>query len=87
MNTTNTFTRPPKELIEPFWDLGTAGISSTLREVCGIRRAFITGPVSFTPGQKAVGVAVTLSFLPKREDQAETMEQENEEAQENTSAL
>ncbi len=87
MNKSDTFTRPPKELIEPFWELGTAAISSALREVCGIRRAFITGPVSYTPGLKMVGTAVTLSFLPKREDQAETMEQENEESQESTSAL
>ena len=60
--------RPPEELIQPFWDFGTATISSALREVCGILRAFITGPVPFTPGLKTVGTAVTLSFLPKRED-------------------
>ena len=61
---------PPKELIEPFWEIGTATISSALREVCGIRRAFMVGPVAFTPGLKTVGTAFTLQFLPKREDMA-----------------
>ncbi len=60
--------RPPRELVEPFWDFGTAAVSSALREVCGILRGYVTGPVAFTPGLKAVGTAVTLSFLPKRED-------------------
>ena len=60
--------RPPDELVEPFWDFGTATISSALREVCGILRHFIAGPRLVTPGLKTVGPAVTLSFLPKRED-------------------
>lgn len=60
--------RPPAELVKPFWDFGTATISSALREVCGILRHFVAGPRAFTPGLKAVGPAVTLSFLPKRED-------------------
>lgn len=76
--------RPPKELLEPFWDFGTAAISSALREECGIRRAYILGPVTFTPGLKAVGTAVTLSFLPKRED---IVRGRAEEAQEARSAL
>ena len=60
--------RPPKELVEPFWDFGTAAVSSALREVCGIWRAFMVGPVAVTPGLKTVGPAITLNFLPKRED-------------------
>jgi len=76
--------RPPKELIEPFWDFGAAAISSALREECGILRAYITGPVAFTPGLKAVGTAVTLSFLPKREDIVRGRVEEEEES---TSAL
>lgn len=75
---------PSKELIEPFWEFGTATITSALREVCGIRRAFMVGPVAFTPGKKAVGTATTLYFLPKRED----IEPGNdEEEQESRSAL
>ena len=51
------------------------------------RRAHIFGPVTFTPGLKAVGTAVTLGFLPKREDLVEEAEQQAEESQEMTSAL
>ena len=76
--------RPPGELVQPFWDFGTAAVSSALREVCGIRRAYITGPTAFTPGRKAVGTAVTLSFLPKREDVIAGRAEEEEEV---TSAL
>ena len=76
----------PRELIEPFWEFGTASISSALREECGIYRAFLVGPVAFTPGLKAVGTAVTLSFLPKREDIVANLQQAEEE-QESKSAL
>ena len=71
--------RPPEELVQPFWDFGTATISSALREVCGILRAFFVGPVAWTPGLKAVGTAVTLSFLPKREDVIAGHAEEEEE--------
>ena len=71
--------RPAKELLEPFWDFGTATISSALREVSGIRRAFLIGPRPYTPGLKSVGVAITLQFLPKREDvEASQLEEETE---------
>jgi len=76
--------RPPAERVQPFWEFGTATISSALREVCDIRRAFITGPVAYTPGLKTVGTAVTLSFLPKRED---VISGRAEEEQEVRSAL
>ena len=72
--------RPPKELLEPFWEFGTATISSALREVCGIFRAFMVGPVAFTPGAKAVGTATTLYFLPKREDVEPSHAEEEEES-------
>ena len=71
--------RPPEELVQPFRDFGTATISSGLREVCGILRAFFVGPVAWTPGLKAVGTAVTLSFLPKREDVIAGHAEEEEE--------
>jgi regulator of RNase E activity RraA len=76
--------RPPRELLEPFHEFGTAAISSALRERCGILRAFLVGPVAFTPGLKAVGSAITLSFLPKRED---IVPGHDEETGESTSAL
>jgi regulator of RNase E activity RraA len=77
-------TRPPRELLEPFEELGTATISSALREVCGILKSFMVGPVAFTPGLKTVGVATTVSFLPRREDIVTTRQ---EEAEESLSAL
>ena len=58
----------PKNILDSFQKFGTATISSALREVSGIRRAFMLGPVTFTPGKKTVGIATTLQFLPKRED-------------------
>ena len=76
--------KPNRELVEQFKEFGTATISSALREVCGIRRAFMIGPVAFTSGKKAVGTAVTLQFLPKRED---IEPGQTEEEQESTSAL
>jgi regulator of RNase E activity RraA len=76
--------RPSRERFEPLREFGTATISSALREVCGILRAYLCGPVAFTPGLKAVGPAVTLSFLPKRED---VIPGRAEEGQEATSAL
>ena len=78
--------RPPKELMEPFWDFGTAAVSSALREVCGIWRAFMVGPVAVTPGLKTVGPAITLSFLPKREDIPSSGGKATEEGQERSSA-
>jgi len=79
-------TRPAKEIIEPFWSFGTAAVSSALREACGLRRAYIVGPVTFTPGLKTVGSAITLSFLPLREDIIAAGQQAEEE-QESRSAL
>jgi regulator of RNase E activity RraA len=76
--------RADPELLQPLREFGTATISSALREVCGILRAYVTGPVCYTPGLKAVGTAVTLNFLPKRED---VIAGHAEEGQEATSAL
>ena len=84
MAETRQIERPPRELLEPFEELGTATISSALREVCGILKSVMLGPVAFTPGLKAVGVATTVSFLPRREDIVTTRK---EEAEESLSAL
>ncbi len=34
----------------------------------GIRRSFIEGPRPLTAGQKVIGSALTLQFMPQRED-------------------
>ena len=45
--------------------MGTEGLCRKL----GISRSVISGVKSFVPGQTAVGPAITLQYLPKREDQ------------------
>ena len=42
MTDTKPIAGPPKELIEPFWDLGTAGISSPRQAEYLASRAAIT---------------------------------------------
>lgn len=59
--------RPPKELIEAFKDVSSATASGDLSRL-GIRSSHIVGPLARTPGMKVVGPAVTLQFMPKRED-------------------
>lgn len=42
----------------------------------GIRRTFISGPRPLTPGQRMVGSAITLQFMPQREDLGSSAGQE-----------
>ena len=44
--------------------------------VCVYAGAYIYGPRCVVPGQRLIGVASTLAFLPKREDVEEGMEEE-----------
>ncbi len=67
MTETEDITRPPAHLVAALGRIGAATASSTLARL-GIRNAHITGPVSFTPGQAIAGPALTLQFMPKRED-------------------
>ena len=64
---TKDIVRPPAELIEGLRHIGTATASSTLNRM-GIRNAHICGPVARNPGKSLVGPALTLQFMPKRED-------------------
>jgi len=64
---TKDITRPDPALIEKLKKIGSATASGELKRL-GIRNAFIQGPVSMTPGASAVGPAITLQFMPKRED-------------------
>ena len=59
--------RPQKELIEKLKQVGTATASGELNKL-GIKDCFIQGPVSWTPGKVIAGPAITLQFLPIRED-------------------
>ena len=60
--------RPSAELIAKLQGIGSATASSELRKL-GISRPVIDGLKSFVPGKSIVGPAITLQYLPKREDQ------------------
>jgi len=64
---TNDITRPPREWVEALQHIGAATTASTLNRM-GIRSAFICGPLSRNPGRAVAGPALTLQFMPKRED-------------------
>jgi regulator of RNase E activity RraA len=59
--------RPERMLIDSLQHIGSATASGELKRL-GIRSAFIQGPVATTPGASIVGPALTLQFLPLRED-------------------
>src|SRR5438067_13700614 len=65
--------RPPKELIDGLASIGSATASGELSRL-GIRDPHIRGPVARTPGAAVVGPALTLQFMPKREDQYQVAE-------------
>jgi regulator of RNase E activity RraA len=64
---TRDIKRPPRSLIEALEHVGSATATSELKRQ-GIRNAFIQGPLCMTPGVSIVGPALTLQFMPKRED-------------------
>jgi regulator of RNase E activity RraA len=59
--------RPSKELIEGLATIGSATATGELSRL-GIRDPYFRGPVAWTPGKTVVGPALTLQFMPKRED-------------------
>lgn len=67
MPETNDITRPSKELIEGLKHISSATATGELSRL-GVRDAQIKGPKSWTPGKTVVGPALTLQFMPKRED-------------------
>jgi regulator of RNase E activity RraA len=67
MITTADIVRPPRDLVEGFARLNSATVSGELSKL-GIRNPFIRGPVCRTPGRCVAGPALTLAFMPKRED-------------------
>lgn len=64
---TQDIQRPSKDLIEGLKHIGSATASGELSRL-GVRDPQIRGPKSWTPGATAVGPALTLQFMPKRED-------------------
>lgn len=67
MTHTPDITRPPRDLVSALSSVGTATASSELYKL-GIRNPFIDGPVPYTRGRCIAGPALTLQFMPKRED-------------------
>ena len=64
---TKDITRPEKSLVEALKSIGSATATGELRRL-GIKNAFLQGPVAHTPGASIAGPALTLQFMPKRED-------------------
>ncbi len=59
--------RPSKELLDGLATIGSATATGELYRL-GIRDPQICGPTAWTPGKTMVGPALTLQFMPKRED-------------------
>jgi regulator of RNase E activity RraA len=60
-------TRAPKERIRALEAIGAATIAGTLYQM-GVKDVFIEGPVAWTKGRVVAGPALTLQFMPKRDD-------------------
>jgi len=67
MTHTPDIIRPSRELVDALAKVGAATAASELYKL-GIRNPFIEGPASVTPGRCIAGPALTLQFMPKRED-------------------
>ncbi len=59
--------RPPQDLIDGLAAIGNATASGELSRL-GIRDPHLRGLTTWTPGKTVVGPALTLQFMPKRED-------------------
>ena len=64
---TSDIQRPSQDLIDGLRRIGSATASGELSKL-GIRDPQIRGPVAWTKGATVVGPALTLQFMPKRED-------------------
>ncbi len=64
---TRDIVRPSRELIDGLAEVSAATAAGELHRL-GIRDPHLRGITSFTPGTKVVGPALTLQFMPKRED-------------------
>jgi regulator of RNase E activity RraA len=69
------WSRPDAAEFEAMQEIGSATACSKLHHL-GIRRSFVEGPRALVPGQKVVGSALTLQFMPQREDLASGLAQE-----------
>ena len=72
--------RPDRALVEGLAGIGSATASGDLHRL-GIRDAHLRGITSRTPGKSVVGPALTLQFMPMREDQYDVDEYADPERQ------
>jgi regulator of RNase E activity RraA len=72
------FQRPDPELIRQLRAVSSATAAATMHKM-GVRQTFIEGPIARKPGSKVVGPAVTLQFMPQRDDVASGVAQEHVE--------
>jgi regulator of RNase E activity RraA len=70
------YPRVDAETRAAFTDVSAATAAATLHRM-GITRAFVRGPRALDPDAKVVGSALTLAFMPKREDVAAARGQEH----------
>jgi regulator of RNase E activity RraA len=78
--------RPDLDVIHQLRSLGAATVSATLSRL-GIRDAHLTGVQSWTPGKSVAGPAITLQFMPLREDVYQQDEYSDPETQLHRHAL
>ena len=71
--------RPSQDVIAALSEIGVDTVTSTM-EALGVRRTFIEGPVARVQGSKIVGPALTLRFVPQREDLMKGYQVPGEEA-------
>lgn len=67
-----SWNRPDEAMMEAMQSLSSATACAKLNQL-GIRRSYVEGPGPLTPGQKVVGSALTLQFMPQREDLVTSM--------------
>lgn len=65
--TTRDIERPDPSLVASLKQIGSATASGELKRL-GIRNVSMQGPACVTPGVSIAGPALTLQFMPKRED-------------------
>lgn len=61
------YATPDRDSLAALAPVSSATVCAMLHKK-GITRTFITGPVPLVPGQRVIGRALTLQFMPQRED-------------------
>ncbi|WP_226531106.1 ribonuclease activity regulator RraA [Microbacterium paraoxydans] len=69
------YDRPTRDTLDSFDAISSATACAKLHEF-GIRRSYVDGPQPLSAGQRVVGSALTLQFMPQREDMASGVGQE-----------